>query len=126
VVLNGARGSMKTKLHADLERPMLNLIERATCESKEKVLWAYTQALVNTNAWPVEIKSRSKSISELHAALDRFKSKNAHPSDAPCKTSNGCSLDFDDVVKKSVRESRDYFDGLCLGELPTVRSPLPM
>jgi hypothetical protein len=120
VVLNGARGSLRSKLHADLGRPMLNLVEKAACKSKENVLRAYTKALVDTDTWPVEIKSKSESVSELHAALDKFNYEDPHQHEARCTNINECGADFDHVVRSAVSSSRRHFDGLCLGELPVI------
>jgi hypothetical protein len=120
VVLNGARGSLRTKLHADLERPMLNLVEKAACNSKEKVLWTYTKALVATDAWPLEIKSKSKSVSDLHTALDDFEYEDPHQREARCTSIYACGVDFDHVVRSAVSSSRGHFDGLCLGMVPMI------
>jgi hypothetical protein len=128
VALNVARGSLKTKLHAEIERPMLDLVTGAscksadTCESKDKILWAYTKALVDTHAWPLKIMSKGKSLTELHAALGKFHCVNPEPSEDHCKSIDACGVDFDDIVQRAVADSRESFDGLCLGELPMIRS----
>ena len=112
MVLNGARGSLRTKLQADLQRPIVDVIEDSTSESKEKVLWAYTAALIRTVAWPVEIKAKGKSMNELHDLLDDFEYHDPHSAgDGDCE----CS-DYNELVKKAVRTSREHFQGLCLGK----------
>lgn len=124
VVLNGARGSLKTKLHADLERPMLDLVKKAMCSSRKDVLWAYTSSLAATEAWPVEIKAKSKSINELHNLLENFDYNDPHPANARCTTCNDCGADFEALIQGAIRNSRKQFDGLCLGKPSIMRSIL--
>jgi hypothetical protein len=123
VALNGARGSLKTKLHAEIERPMFDLTNGdEECDAKQKILWAYTKALVDTYAWALEIMSNGKSLTELHASLDKFHCVNPEPSKGHCASNDACGIDFDYVLQRAVADSRESFDGLCLGELPIIRS----
>lgn len=124
VVLNGARGNLKRKLHADLERPMLDLVEEAECSSRKDILWAYTSSLAKTDAWPVEIKAKATSINELHSLLENFDYNNPHPANASCTAFSGCGVDFEALIQGAIRDSRKHFDGLCLGKLSIMRSIL--
>lgn len=101
---------MRTKLQGDLQRPIVDVVEKSNSSSKKDVLWAYTAALINTAAWPVDIKAKGKSIYELHHLLDNFKYVDPHPN-GNCTCSN-----YNQVVKRAIKSSRENFQGLCLGK----------
>jgi hypothetical protein len=113
--LNGARGNLRSRLLTALERPFLEVVDNLTCKSKKDVLWAYSEALVGTGAWPVEVKSKFKSVSELHTALAKFKYEDPHPCEAQCSCMDGYSTRFNNVVGDAIVSSRKQFNGLCLG-----------
>lgn len=69
--LNGARGSLRTKLHSRLYDPCWSLLGSSTCKIKEKVFYQYHKALKETGAWPLEIQGYRHSIIELLRLLKR-------------------------------------------------------
>ena len=63
--LNGARGSLRIKLHNRLYAPCSNLLSGSKCGIKDKVFYQYHKALEKTEAWPIEVHGYKKSIKEL-------------------------------------------------------------
>lgn len=87
--INGARGSIKNKIHSGLYDSIAYLIDRATCERKEHVLWTYGTALQETGAWPVFVEASRKSINELLGLLDEFSYEDPHLGRV-CPVLSGC------------------------------------
>ena len=103
---------------------MLHLVEKVRCKSGKDVLWAYTASLAATQAWPVEIKAKAKSINELHSLLDDFDFEDPHPTGALCTNFSDCGMDLEYTVQNAIATSRKHFDGLCLGKLSVICSRL--
>lgn len=117
--LNGARGSLRTKLHSRLYDPCYSLLGWATCRIKEKVFYQYHKALKETGAWPLEIQGYRHSIIELLRLLRKFKYEDPHleggeACEKPLECMNGPK--FSKLVVEAIAHVDDQFDGLCLGK----------
>ena len=98
-------------MHRNLYAPIDKLLKHATCDCKEKTLYAYELALSKTGAWPLESAFLRYSIDDVFEKLSGFP-KNA-------KVPNmcyDCRIDFRGVVSEALSKTRKYFDGLCLGK----------
>jgi hypothetical protein len=123
--LNGARGSLRTKLHYRLYKPCLELLGDTTCKIKEKVFYQYHKALVETTAWPFEIEGYKHSINELIELLGNVKFEDPHlrteeRCEHPFACINGPKISI--AVKDATTHVNDQFDGLCLGKNRMSRS----
>jgi hypothetical protein len=108
--LNAAKGRLKTILHRNLYHPIERLLSQAKCECKAEALYAYELALHNTGAWPLESAFLANTVHDILNMLNRFDSKHLPQM---CRE---CDLDYKDTVTHAVAETRNYFDGLCLGK----------
>lgn len=117
--LNGARGSLRTKLHSRLYDPCWSLLGSSSCKIKEKVFYQYHKALKETGAWPLEIQGYRHSIIELLRLLRRFKYQDPHfngeeSCEKPLDCMNGPK--FSALVVDAISHVDVQFDGLCLGK----------
>jgi hypothetical protein len=137
--LNGARGSLRIKLHNRLYAPCSTLLSGSKCGIKEKVFYQYHKALENTNAWPIEVHGYKKSINQLLSLLKRFKYNDPHPDGQdPLECMNSLklsvvaedsdSLDRMNSLKLSVvagdSDSLDRMNSLKLSEATGYVNPL--
>jgi hypothetical protein len=113
--LNAAKGRLKTILHRALYHPIEKLLRFATCACKAETLYAYELTLHKTGAWPLESAFLSQCVNEIIVKLATFE-----PSYQPQMCTN-CGFDFREAVIKAVEDARKYFDGLCLGELTSLK-----
>lgn len=103
--LNGARGSLRIKLHNRLYAPCSTLLTGSKCGIKEKVFYEYHKALEETHAWPIEVHGYKKSIKELLSLLKKFKYNDPHPD-------GQSSLDCMNSLKSSIDPRPDRQDPL--------------
>lgn len=111
--LNAARGSLRGKLDKYLFDPIRELIS-ADCKQKSIVLLALETALVETDAWPVAIEGKKKSLHTLSHLLRQLNYRDPHPSGGVC-TDRDCSRNYESIVKNVIELVLEEFDGLCLG-----------
>lgn len=103
--LNGARGSLRIKLHNRLYAPCSTLLTGSKCGIKEKIFYQYHKALEETDAWPIEVHGYKKSIKELLSLLKKFKYNDPHPD-------GQSSLDCMNSLKNSIDPHPDRQDPL--------------
>jgi hypothetical protein len=119
--LNGARGSLRIKLHNRLYAPCSTLLSGSKCGIKEKVFYQYHKALENTNAWPIEVHGYKKSINQLLSLLKRFKYNDPHPDGQdPLECMNSLKLS----VVAGDSDSLDRMNSLKLSEATGYVNPL--
>lgn len=122
--INSAKGRLKTILHRELYNPIEALLE-SNCECKANTLFAYEKALYNTRAWPLEKAFLRESVNGLLRRLESFawttaagdlaRDVSATKSTVSVTNCTSCQQDFARVVREAVKTTREYFDGLCLG-----------
>lgn len=116
--VNSAKGRLRTILHRILYKPIDRLLKHAACGCKGTVLFDYMKALSNTGAWPIESACLENPMADILDALTRF---NGAASGKSCPS---CRFDFVAVVSEGIRETRNYFDGLCLGKCMPILTKL--
>lgn len=92
------------------------MLAGATCPYREKVLWQYFKALTETEAWPIESAAGKCGMRVLLDKLRGFEYWDPHD-EGSCKDAR-CSRgrEFTVCVERAVRETEEYFKGLCLGK----------
>lgn len=114
--INAARGRLKTILHRGLYEPVDRMLASATCSYREKVLWQYFKALTETRAWPIESAAGKCGMRILLDRLKNFEYWDPHE-EGSCKDPY-CSrgMEFTVSVEAAIKETEEYFKGLCLGQ----------
>jgi hypothetical protein len=107
--VNGARGSLRTKLLRGLFDPV-DFFLKKTCQCKEKAVFAYLQGISKTGIWPLQTHHQ-KSIQEISSShgFVHFKCE------IPEGTCTSCRMEIDPGAVENLRVKivRD-FHGLCL------------
>jgi hypothetical protein len=83
----------------------------AGCDCKEKTVFQYLKALVETGGYPIDQQGR-KSINTICKNLDTFKKHFSLPESH--KSCTACNKTWTYIVSKAVSEIEMHFDGLCL------------
>jgi hypothetical protein len=83
----------------------------ARCSCKEKTVFQYLWALVETDGYPIDQQGR-KSVNAVCVNLGTFKEYFSLP-EAHKKCFN-CGRNWTHVVASAITEIQKYFDGLCL------------
>jgi hypothetical protein len=90
------------------------MLKHSKCPLREKVLWQYSTALTETDAWPLESFAPKVSIQHLLQRLKSFEYKDPHHDEH--YTHMRCGHNFKRVVENAIDATERLFDGLCLGK----------
>ncbi|KAI4841093.1 hypothetical protein E4T44_07850 [Aureobasidium sp. EXF-8845] len=108
--LNSARGHLRVLLARWLWKPLGEMMS-AGCDCKEKTVFQYLKALVETGGYPIDQQGR-KSVNQVCQNLRTFEKYFDLPdSHDGCAK---CGRDWEWVVKSAIQEVMKHFDGLCL------------
>lgn len=115
--INGARGTLRGKLIRGLFDPVSAFL-KASCDCKEKALFAYNMGVSKTGIWPL-YEHHKKSVQEI---LDSKGFVNFE-----CKVPEGacfsCTTYCNPAVVAGVRRTvQEHFDGLCLDCMTRTKS----
>jgi hypothetical protein len=108
--LNSARGHLRVLLARWLWKPLGEMM-KAGCSCKEKTVFQYLKALVQTGGYPIDQQGR-KSVNQVCENLETFKEHFSLPNSHKNCTNCGRSWTF--VVASAITEIQEHFDGLCL------------
>ncbi|KAI4756849.1 hypothetical protein E4T52_11196 [Aureobasidium sp. EXF-3400] len=108
--LNSARGHLRVLLARWLWKPLGETMY-AECDCKEKTVFQYLKALVQTDGYPIDQLGR-KSVNHVCLNLRSFEKHFDLPeSHEGCVK---CGRNWEWVVKSATIEVQKHFDGLCL------------
>ena len=105
--INAAKGRLRTILHAALFKPVERLL-KASCKCKAETLFGYIKALHDTQVWPLDPVWPKMQVNDILDSLEDFSYEPA------VSTCSWCIQDYTGMVEDAVRNTRKYFDGLCL------------
>ncbi|KAK6002567.1 hypothetical protein QM012_001317 [Aureobasidium pullulans] len=108
--LNSARGHLRVLLARWLWDPLKDMMT-AHCDCKEKTVYLYLQALVNTGGYPIDQQGR-KSVNAVCYELGSFEEHFSLPKSS--KSCFYCAKNWAGIVARAVQKIRNHFDGMCL------------
>jgi hypothetical protein len=108
--LNSARGHLRVLLARWLWKPLGQMMI-AGCDCKEKTVFQYLKALVETGGYPIDQQGR-KSVNQVCKNLDTFQKHFSLPESH--KGCTACNKNWTWIVQSAVSETETHFDGLCL------------
>ncbi|THZ23287.1 hypothetical protein D6C91_03717 [Aureobasidium pullulans] len=108
--LNSARGHLRVLLSNWLFKKVKAMME-VSCDCKEKTVYQYIKALVETKGYPIDEQNR-KSINEVCKNLATFPVHFKLPESS--KSCSTCNSDWGYIVSSAIDSIKKHFDGLCL------------
>lgn len=108
--LNSARGHLRVLLSNWLFKKVKAMME-VSCDCKEKTVYQYIKALVETKGYPIDEQNR-KSINEVCKNLATFPVHFKLPESS--KSCSTCNSDWEYIVSSAIDSIKKHFDGLCL------------
>lgn len=117
--LNAVRDRLRTTLQGQISAEVDRCLKQSPCDCNETAICAYLKEVGRIGIAPWGDTFSKSSIKEITDKLELFdqahiRKPNVKPCDCECSPRCGCSIAWDEAVKKFRKDTLEYFDGLCL------------
>lgn len=117
--LNAVREKLRTTLQGHVSAEVDRNLQQNPCDCNETSICVYLKELNRIGIRPWGDTFYKSSIKEITDRLELFdqahiRKLNVKPCHCKCSPHCGCSISWDEVIKKARNETLEYFEGLCL------------
>ncbi|CAI7576586.1 unnamed protein product [Penicillium glandicola] len=117
--LNAVREDLRTVLQRRIFAEVHGILEQSACRCNDTAICTYLKEIDRIGIKPWGATFYNSSIKDITDRLELFdpalvRKLNVKPCHCKCSPHCGCSIVWDEVVKKAHKDILGYFDGLCL------------